>query len=406
MAATTFSYRARDRQGTVLTGETEGSSQQAVIKALREKGLTPLGVTAKSSEGLKKDIKIGRAKKVKQKEVAVMSRQLATMVNAGLSLLRSLSVLKEQAGHPGLAKVIGEVRSNVEKGSSLSAALERQPKVFSKLYVAMIKAGESGGVLDETLNRLADTLEAQVALRSKVKSAMAYPVAVLGLVVLVVTGMMLFVVPQFVGMYASLGGDLPVPTRLLIGLSALLTKFWYLVGLLIFGAVWGFKRWKRTEAGLRVWDRFKLRVPVFGLLTHKTAISRFSRTLAVLARTGVPILPALAIVEQTVGSTVVADAVKAVAVSVKDGDTLSGPLENHPVFPPMVVQMMAVGEETGALDAMLEKVADFYDQEVSDTVDALTSLLEPLMIVFMGLTVGAILVALYLPMFGIADAIK
>lgn len=406
MSTNTFSYRARDRQGQVLTGETEGSNPQAVIKALRDKGLTPLGITAKSNEGLQKDIKIGRAKRVKQKEVAVMSRQLATMVNAGLSLLRSLSVLKEQAANPALAKVIGDVRNDVEKGSSLSAALERQPKVFSKLYVAMIKAGESGGVLDETLNRLADTLEAQMALRSKVKSAMAYPVAVLGLVVVVVIGMMLFVVPQFVGMYSNLGGTLPLPTRLLIGVSNLLTKFWYLFGMLTVGGVWGFRRWKKTEAGTRVWDKFKLKVPVFGLLTHKTAISRFSRTLAVLARTGVPILPALSIVEQTVGSTVVADAVKAVGASVKEGDSLSGPLENHSVFPPMVVQMMAVGEETGALDAMLEKVADFYDQEVNDTVDALTSLLEPLMIVFMGLTVGAILVALYLPMFGLADAIK
>lgn len=406
MAATTFTYRARDRSGKVHEGEIEGSSREAVVKVLREKGVMPLAVEQKKTGALKTEINIpGLSGRIKAKEVAVFSRQFATMINAGLSLLRSLSVLEEQTDSSALRKILGEVRRDVERGVGLSTALEKHPKVFNKLYTSMVKAGEAGGVLDDTLIRLADALEAQVALRSKVKSAMAYPVVVLSMVGLVVIGMMMFVVPIFVDLYAGAGGELPLPTKVLIGASEAFTGFWFIILPGMVGGAIGFRKWINTKAGRNIWDRFKLKMPVFGGVVHKTAISRFSSTLGVLLRTGVPILQAMEIVQDVAGNVVVADAVADVAKSVKDGDSLAVPLESHKVFPPMVVQMIAVGEETGAVDSMLDKVAQFYDQEVNDTVDALTSLLEPLLIAFMGMTVGGILVALYLPMFNLVNVV-
>ena len=406
MAATKFQYRARDKSGKIVEGEIEGSSREAVVKALRERGAVPLSVDAASTATLQMEINIpGLSDRIKSKDVAVFSRQFATMINAGLSLLRSLSVLEEQTQSKPLAKIIGEVRRDVERGVGLSSALEKHPKAFSTLYTSMVRAGEAGGVLDDTLLRLASALENQVALRSKIKSAMAYPVVVLSMVALVVLAMLVFVVPIFQDLYAGAGGELPVPTKILIGGSDLLKGFWFIVFPAMGAAVWGFRRWINTPAGRHLWDAFKLRMPVFGGVVHKTAISRFSSTLGVLLRTGVPILQAMEIVRDVAGNAIVSDAVADVAKSVKDGDSLAVPLASHKVFPSMVVQMIAVGEETGAVDAMLEKVADFYDQEVNDTVDALTSLLEPLLIAFMGMTVGGILVALYLPMFNLVNVV-
>jgi type IV pilus assembly protein PilC len=404
--ATKFQYRARDKSGKIVEGEIEGSSREAVVKALRERGAVPLAVDTAQTGGLKTEINIpGLSDRVKAKEVAVFSRQFATMINAGLSLLRSLSVLEEQTQSKALAKIIGEVRRDVERGVGLSAALEKHPKAFSTLYTSMVRAGEAGGVLDDTLVRLANALESQVALRSKIKSAMAYPVVVLSMVAMVVLAMLVFVVPIFQDLYAGAGGELPVPTKILIGGSDVLKSFWFIVFPAIGAGVWGFRRWINTPGGRHLWDGFKLKMPVFGGVVHKTAISRFSSTLGVLLRTGVPILQAMEIVRDVAGNAIVADAVADVAQSVKDGDSLAVPLAGHKVFPSMVVQMIAVGEETGAVDAMLEKVAQFYDQEVNDTVDALTSLLEPLLIAFMGMTVGGILVALYLPMFNLVNVV-
>jgi type IV pilus assembly protein PilC len=404
--ATKFEYRARDKTGKVMEGEIEGSSREAVVKALRERGAVPLAVDEVKGGGLKTEINIpGLSDRIKSKDVAVFSRQFATMINAGLSLLRSLSVLEEQTQSKALAKVIGEVRRDVERGVGLSAALEKHPKAFSTLYTSMVRAGEAGGVLDDTLVRLANALENQVALRGKIKSAMAYPVVVLSMVALVVLAMLVFVVPIFQDLYAGAGGELPVPTKILIAGSDTLKNFWFIVFPLLGAAVWAFRRWINTPAGRRVWDSFKLKMPVFGGVVHKTAISRFSSTLGVLLRTGVPILQAMQIVEDVAGNAIVGEAVADVAKSVKDGDSLAVPLASHKVFPSMVVQMIAVGEETGAVDAMLEKVSEFYDQEVNDTVDALTSLLEPLLIAFMGMTVGGILVALYLPMFNLVNVV-
>ncbi len=405
--ALTFAYKVRDRHGKQHSGEVAGTSASAVSRSLREKGLIPLEIKEqKKAGGLQMEIKIpGLSDRVKIKDVAVFSRQFATMVNSGLSLIRALSVLEDQTENGTLAGIVGEVRSAVEQGTSLSAAMADHPKVFNDLYLSMIRAGEVGGVLDETLIRLADMMEASVALRSKVKSAMAYPVVVFGLVTVIVIAMLVFVVPMFEGMYADLGGSLPPPTKLLISLSGIITSYWYIVfGLLVSGII-TLRRWIKTEPGRLAWDRFKLRIPIFGRLTHKAAISRFSRTFSVLSRTGVPILQAIDIVSATANNAVLANALEDVKASVKAGESLTGPLDRHSVFPPMVVQMMAVGEETGALDTMLGKVSDFYDSEVNATVDALTSLIEPLLIIVMGVTVGGILVSLYLPMFNIASLI-
>ena len=406
-APSTFAYKVRDRSGRLLDGEIQGTSQAAVVRALRDKGMVPIRIEEKSDAGLRREIKIpGLSDRVKMKDISVFSRQFATMVNSGLSLIRALTVLEDQTENRALAAVVTKVRRSVEEGSSLSAALEQHPKMFNKLYISMVRAGEAGGVLDETLERLADIIERNVALRSKVKSAMAYPVVVMGLVILIVVAMLIFVVPMFERMYADLGGALPLPTRMLITTSKILQKLWYVVAALGVVGVVLLKRWIKTDPGRLAWDTFKLKIPIFGNLAHKAAISRFSRTFAVLSRSGVPILQGIDIVADTAGNAVIAKALSEVKNSVKEGESLTRPLNRYGVFPPMVVQMMAVGEETGALDTMLIKVADFYDQEVNSTVDALTSLIEPLLIVVMGTTVGGILIAMYLPMFNVANLIQ
>jgi type IV pilus assembly protein PilC len=295
---------------------------------------------------------------------------------------------------------------DVERGASLSQALSKHPKAFNRLYVSMVKAGEVGGALDSVLMRLAETIEKQVELRRKVKSAMTYPTVVAALVLLIVTAMLLFVIPMFENIYKELGGSLPAPTQLLINLSKIIRKLWYLIFLGEIGGAFAFKRWINSDDGRKKWDAIKLRVPIFGKLVRKTALARFSRTLSALVRSGVPILESLDIVAETSGNHVVAEAVRDTQSAVKRGDPLSKKLEDHDVFPAMVVQMMAVGEETGALDEMLDKIADFYDAEVEATVDALTSLIEPILIVVMGVCVGGMIISLYLPMFNIIKLIK
>ncbi len=405
--ALTFEYRARDRAGGVREGQLEASSAAAVARTLQEKGLVPLRVTERRVAALDKEVKFpGFRKKVKPKAVAVFSRQLATMVNSGLTLVRALTVLHQQTETPALAEVVGQVRARVEQGSSLSAALAEHPKIFGYLYVSMIQAGEVSGALDETLLRLAETLESAVRLRSKVRAAMAYPTVVMSLVVVVVSAMMLFIVPIFDRIYTDLGGVLPVPTQMLMTISGILGKLWWVGGLLTVLGVVAFRRWIATDDGRHAWDHFKLRVPIFGSLVRKVAISRFARTMSVLSRTGVPVLQALDIVSETAGNALISDALRDVREAVKRGESLATPLARHDVFPPMVTQMMTVGEETGALDTMLSKVSEFYDQEVDDAVSALTSLIEPLLIVVMGVVVGGILICLYLPMFNIGSLIQ
>jgi type IV pilus assembly protein PilC len=403
--ANTFSYRVRDRNGKIVAGTLEADNQGAVAAKLRQMGYAPIQIT-ESKAGLKSEISLPGMDRIKLKDLAVFSRQFATMINSGLSLLRALTILAEQTENKKLAGVVGQVRTEVEQGAALSAALGRHPKVFSRLYVSMVKAGEVGGFLDKVLMDLASSIEKEVELRGKVRSAMTYPVVVFVLVILIVTAMLLFIVPTFEKLYAQLNGELPWLTQLLINVSKAM-KIIAPVGLVaVIGGSFVYKRAKQTERGGLVIDKGKLRAPVFGSLVQKTALSRFSRTFATLLGAGVPILQALEIVSETVGNEVVSRAIKDVQDSVREGESLAGPLAKHAVFPPMVVQMLAVGEETGAIDTMLGKVADFYDQEVEAAVESITSLIEPLLIVVMGGTVGVMVIALYMPMFNIINLVQ
>src|SRR5438067_4329452 len=404
----TYQYKVRDRQGKLLEGSLEADSTTLVANRLRQMGYIPLAIDKKDDTGFQKEIKLpfGQGKRVKLKDIAVFSRQFATMINSGLSLLRSLYILAEQTENKALSKVVDEVRQDVEKGASLSQALARHPKVFNRLYVAMVRAGETGGVLDSVLLQLADVIEKQVELRRKIKSAMTYPTVVFAVCLLIVAAMLLFIVPTFKGIYDQLGGTLPTLTRVLIGVSTIFKKFFPIFIVVGGVGIWVLKRWIKTDKGRAAWDRVKLKMPVFGKLVHKTALTRFSSTLGVLMRSGVPILEALEITSETVGNDVLSVAVKDVQAGVKVGESMAKPLAQHDIFPPMVTQMIAVGEETGAVDTMLDKIGEFYSQEVEATVAALTSLLEPLLIVFLGAAVGGMVIALYMPMFNIIKLIK
>ena len=404
---TTYAYKAQDKRGKVKSGQVRAGSSAEAETQLRGKGMQPISIEESAGAGMRTEINIpGLTNRVPLKDITVFSRQFATMINSGLSLLRALAILAEQTENKALARTILEVKGSVEKGRSLSQSMAEHPKIFNHLYVAMVRAGETGGVLDDSLVRLAETLEKQMYLKQKIKSAMMYPVAVLVLVVLIVAAMLIFIVPMFVDLYADLEGELPGMTKLLIGLSDLLVGYWYAVLAGVVGGYFAFKGWKGTDKGRRRWDRIKLRMPVFGKLVHKTAIARFSHTLSGLITTGVPILQAMEIVGDTSGNAVVEDAVIEAKAAVSEGESIAGPLAAAgTVFPPMVVQMVAVGEETGALDQMLERIGTFYDQEVDAMVEGLTSLIEPILIVFMGGAVGGILISLYLPMFNIVNLI-
>jgi type IV pilus assembly protein PilC len=402
--AATYEYKVRDRSGNLVNGQLVGDNEGLVMAKLREMGLTPIEVK-KANTGLKMEINL-RPGRVKLKHLAVFSRQFATMVNSGLPILRALSILSEQTESKELGKVLLQVRVDVEQGASLSGAMSKHPKSFSDLFVAMIRSGETGGVLDNVLLRLADNIEREVDLRRKIKSAMTYPIAVVALVVLLMSAMLLFVVPQFESIYEQLGGTLPLPTRILLGMSRGVRTYWWIVIALAVGAGFGFRRFKSTPQGRAILDSIKLKTPIFGSLFHKTALARFSSTLGMLLRSGVPILQAMDIVVDTVNNQVIAKAVRDVQGSVREGESIAKPLARHAVFPPMVVQMLAVGEETGAVDTMLDKVAEFYNSEVSAAVESLTSLIEPALIAVIGGAVGAAVIALYMPMFGIINQIQ
>jgi type IV pilus assembly protein PilC len=403
---TTYAYRVRDRQGKLLGGTLEADNEQAVVAKLRQLGYAPVSIQAEKGAGLKAEVRLPGAGRVKLKDLAVFSRQFATMINSGLSLLRALTILGEQTANKRLAQIIALVRAEVEKGVSLSAAMAKHPKVFNRLYVSMVRAGEIGGFLDQVLVKVAETFEKEVALRGKIKSAMTYPVVVFVMVLGIVAAMLVFIVPTFESLYESLGGKLPLPTQLLINASNVVRRLFLLVILAVGLLLFGFRRWKATQRGRYLVDAFKLKVKVFGPLFHKSALSRFSRTLSTLIRSGVPILQALEIVRETVNNAVISRAVQDVQESVREGESLALPLAKHATFPSMVVQMMAVGEETGALEVMLAKVADFYDQEVEAAVASLTSLIEPILIAVMGAAVGGMVIALYMPLFNIINLVK
>lgn len=403
----TFEYSARDRAGKLVKGTVEAFDTGAVAGRLTGQGLTPVAIApSKAGRGMQMEINLPGSKRVKLKDLALMSRQFATMVSSGLSLLKALSILSEQTESKRLAEVLGEVRSEVETGVSLSTSLAKHTDVFPPLMINMIRAGEVGGFLDQVLVQLAENFEAEVKLKAKVKSAMTYPVVVFVIAIVAVAGMLLFIVPIFAGMFSSLGGELPLPTKILVMLSHGL-RFGapgILVAAIVVPILW--RKVKDAPRVRNTVDPLKLKLPIFGLLTQKIALSRFTRNLGTMLRSGVPILQSLEIVGNASGNVVLERASKDVMESVRSGRSLAGPLADHAVFPAMVVQMMSVGEDTGALDAMLHKISDFYDQEVEATTEALTSLIEPLMIAFLGGIIGAMIVAMYMPIFGVFNLIQ
>lgn len=404
-ATKTFDYSVRDRKGQLVSGRLEAPTEAALVQKLRGMGYAPVSIR-ESNAGMNKEISLPGGNRVKLKDLAVMSRQFATMINSGLSLLRALAILSEQTESKPLAKTLGEVRNAVETGQSLSAALGKHPKVFPPLMVNMTRAGEVGGFLDSVLLQIAANYEAEVKLKAKIKSAMTYPVVVFVIAILAVVGMLLFIVPIFAKMFSDLGGTLPAPTRVLVFLS---TAMQWAAPVLLVGGIAGVVVWSRVrhEEKVRSFvDPLKLKIPVFGSLFQKVAISRFSRNLGTMLSSGVPILQSLEIVGDTSGNIVIRNAARDVEESVRRGESLAVPLSEHKVFPPMVVQMLAVGEDTGAMDTMLHKISDFYDQEVEATTEALTSLIEPLMIAVLGSVVGAMIIALYMPIFSVFDLIK
>ena len=407
MASTaTFHYKARDSAGRTREGTVEGLDQQVVVSRLQAMGMTPVSIEEKRTTGLKREISFpGRGGKVKLKDLAIFSRQFATMISSGLTLLRSLNILTDQSDNPKLSEVLREVASAVEQGKSLSEALAEHEE-FPRLYVAMVRAGETAGTLDLVLVRIADTMEKDVALRRKVKSTMTYPGVVLVMAVMLTTVMLLFIVPTFVGMFESLGGELPLPTKVLLLMSTAVRKLWFILFFLPI-ALWnGYKRARKVQRVRDRLDALKLKVPVFGNLFHKLALARFTRNLSTLLHAGVPILLALEITSDTIDNAVISRAVVDVRAAVRQGESVAKPLANHAVFPPMVVQMVAVGEETGDLDEMLGRIADFYDLEVEATTESLTAALEPIMIAVLGGIVGAMVISLYMPMFKIFDLVE
>lgn len=402
----TFAYEALDKQGNVIKGKMDGRSETAVAQRLLSSGGSPVSISEVKKTGLNADIKIpGLTDKINLKEIAIMSRQLATMIDAGLSLIRALSILTDQTENKALQAILNQVRNDVETGSSFSGGLAKHPKVFPPLMINMVRAGETGGFLDQTLLSIAKNFEEEVKLKAKVKSAMTYPVVVLIVAILASVGMLLFIVPIFAGMFEDLGGELPFITQIMVnGSNFLKVWIWPLLVVIAVAAVYWNKIKHKREIREKM-DPIKLKIPVFGNLTQKIAVAHFTRNLGAMLRAGVPILQALEIVGQASGNTVVEHAAMDVMDNVRRGRGITGPLSEHAIFPPMVVQLMAVGEDTGALDEMLEKIAEFYDSEVEATTEQLTSLIEPLMILLVGGIVGGMVIALYMPIFSIYDYI-
>jgi type IV pilus assembly protein PilC len=403
MATNQYTYKVKDAAGKFVEGKVEAASEAAVADKLRAMGYVPLEVRA-ANVGMKREISLGRKKKVKLKNLAVFSRQFATMIDAGLTMLRGLTILADQSDNPELRRILREVKQDVEAGNSLSAAFAKHD-VFPPLMVNMTKAGEAGGFLDVTMRQIADNYEAEVKLRGKIKAALTYPVVVFILAILMCIGMLVFIVPVFEGMFADLGGELPLPTKVLVFLSGAMKFMLPIFGVLgvVFLILW--RKFGKTERVRNVVDPLKLKLPVFGDLFAKLALARFARNLGTLLSSGVPILQSLEIVSETTGSIVISRALKEVQESVRRGETVAGPLAQHAVFPPMVVQMIASGEESGAIDKMLQKIAQFYDEEVEATTEALTALIEPLMIAFLGGIVGSMIIALYMPIFKVFELI-
>ncbi len=413
MSATTFEFRAMDLAGATSSGQLEAESKAAVTEQLRQRGLIVLDVSEKASAVKVEDF-FKKWKGTDMRELAIFSRQFATLIASGMPMLRTLRTLEDQTQDEQIRDSAAGVRADVEAGSSLEQAMERYPKVYDRLFRAMVRSGEQSGRLDEAMDRIAFQVEKADALRRQVKSAMMYPALVFGFAVVVLVAIVAFVIPIFAKVFEELGEEnpdekvgLPLPTQICINASDALTGYWFVIvpSLVLFAV--GFSKWKKTERGNDLWDRFKLRLPAkIGDVIQKVALARWSRTFSGAVSSGVPMLQAIKLTGDTAGNTVVEKAMEDVYASVKRGGTLAGPIEENPIFPPMVGHMVAVGEETGQLEHMLSKIADFYEAEVDAKVKALTALIEPLMIVFVGGMVGFIVVAMYMPMFSIYEHIR
>jgi type IV pilus assembly protein PilC len=401
----TFSYQARDGAGNIVNGIQDAINEDNAVTTLMSRGLMVLSLQQKAAASRSKK----RSTSVKETDLVLFTRQLATMIEAGISLVQALTALYEQCDpkrQKGLRNVISDVTAHVQGGESFNEAIAKHPRVFNRLFVSMVKAGEAGGLLSEILDRLAGFLEASARLRKKVKSAMTYPTIVICIAFLITTFLIVRVVPVFGEIFKDFGAKLPGPTQFLIDLSDFVRAKWYFLILGIGGSIFGIRAFLHSTRGRQLSDRWKLKLPVFGPLIHKICMSRFSRTFAQLIRSGVPILEVLDIVGGSAGNHVVEESIKGVSLDVEKGDNLSVALSKKQIFPPLMLRMVAAGESTGRIDGMLEKMADFWDEEIEAMLDALTSLIEPLLIVFLGVIVGGIVIAMFLPIFKLNEVVS
>ncbi|HEY4347711.1 MAG TPA: type II secretion system F family protein [Gaiellaceae bacterium] len=394
---TTFNYSAINAQGAELKGSLQAPDLDAARDVLRQRGLLPRKLDATAS---KKAARQGMFKKIDPKSLQIFSRQFATLIEAGVSVVSALAILEQQTVDKNLVEVVGAVRTDVESGMILSKAFAQHPAIFNRLYVAMIEAGEASGTLDRVLDRVAMQIEKSTQIKRRVKGAMVYPIVVLCFATLVLCGMLLFLVPVFSKIFAQLNGQLPTLTLMVVDVSNVLRSYYYIIFPVMAGAIWGALKWKKTEQGRQYWDKFKLKVPMkIGDVVLKVTMARFSRTLSTLVGSGVDIVRALEITGNTSGNWVIEQALAEVRVKVHEGIPIAQPLIENPVFPPMVAQMIKIGEETGELEKMLSKIADFYEDEVDSSINSLTSIIEPLMMIGVGMMVGVIVISMYLPMF-------
>jgi type IV pilus assembly protein PilC len=399
-----YAYTAINASGLELDGEVNAPDAGAAREALRQRGLVALSLDeqAAASQGLGLAIK-----KVKPKSLQVFSRQFATMIEAGLNVVTALVILEEQTEDKKLAKVITELRADVEGGLLLSEAMARHPRIFSRLFISMVEAGEAAGILDVVLDRVAFQIEKETRIKRRVKGAMMYPLMVMGFATLVLIGMLMFLVPIFVDIFAQLGGDLPMLTQIVVNLSDILRNYYFIVFPVMGAMIYGFFRLKKTDRGRRVWDAFRMRIPFgVGAIVVKVGMARFSRTLSTLVAAGVDIIRSLEITGSTAGNSLIEDATAVVRERVHQGVPIAVPLEDEKIFPPMVSQMVRVGEETGELEKMLAKIADFYEDEVDSSIATLTSVIEPLMMIGVGMVVGVIIISMYMPMFKLLTLIQ
>ncbi len=395
-----FTYSGRTRGGQTIAGEMEAANREAVIAKLRSQQIIATAVKAKA-----KDINISFGSGVTEKDIVIFTRQFATMIDAGLPLVQCLEILSSQNENKIFKKALAEIRQSVEGGNTFAAALKNHPKIFTSLYANMVEAGEAGGILDTILNRLAQYMEKAMALKGKVKSAMIYPSTIISVAVTVVVFLLIFVIPTFKSMFEGFGATLPLPTLIVLEASRLMIAFSIYIVVGAVAAIFALRTWYKTNAGRTVVDGLLLKSPVFGILIRKVAVAKFTRTLGTLISSGVAILDGLDITARTAGNKIVEAAVLKTRASIAEGKTIADPLRESGVFPPMVVQMIAVGEATGALDAMLGKIADFYDEEVDQAVTNLTSLLEPMLMVFLGIVIGGVVIAMYLPIFKLVSVV-